>query len=765
MTVATAPAEKFLNKTEDAAPARVIKSRGSLDYWIRPEIQLKDYQEDGVKWLKNKRGAILGDEMGLGKTIQALFTFGMHIWMSVKKDPQKRCVMVAVVPASLLDNWANEIEKFTKLDYCIATGGNLLKRFQQIEEFKRIDNHKILVINYDILDKHIQQINSLNVDFLVADEAHIIKNQKTKAYKSISQIASQRRLAMSGTPMTNQVDDLWTLLDFVTPGQWGTFAGFRAKYCNTPDAPIWMADGTFKPLGEVRVGDKVMGWKLNPANGRRVLCESVVELTHSRVAPMVIESTLDDGSKIKCTPDHRWLNPHSTDSEREWVTIGGNYEPTRRGNKRKRYVALSRVVNPVSEIEDRDVALEAAWLGGIWDGEGGGRGFIGQDVYHNPETYARIQEALEMLEIPFRSQPSGIQILGGRQSYVKILNWCNITRNKWFREILHTQINRTSTSVVNVKELGPGEVISMQTTTGNYVAWGLASKNCVLGGFNGKQVTAVKNEKQLNARLAQVMLRRETDKVLDLPEVNKVTRLVSLTGKPREMYNTCAVETSLLKFGIPGWTEEDDESLEFPMTRQLRLRQICSSTCTLFNDYDESPKLDLAIEDAVEILENGHKLIIFTQFRPIIEAYKRRMEVARPGTPVYEIHGGVHKRKRQEIVDRWTNDEKPGVVIGIIKAMGVGLNMTAAYHQQFIDKEFSPGLNDQCIGRSRRIGSEHHPSIQVLEYMVRNSAEYRVEQIIKDKRFSFDAVVRGGGDLDQSTGFMEKLNEALEGTL
>lgn len=496
--------------------APVKKSRGSLDYWIKPEVVLKPYQEEGVKWLKNKRGAILGDEMGLGKTIQALFTFGMHIWMSVKKDPQKRCVMVAVVPASLRMNWADEIEKFTYLDYCVPTG-DLLSRFKQIERFRKIDNHKILVINYEVLKDHLQQINAMNVDFICADEAHVIKNKDTQAYKNISQIAAPRRLAMTGTPMTNQVDDLWTLLDWVTPGQWGTFAGFRAKYC-------------------------------------------------------------------------------------------------------------------------------------------------------------------------------------------------------------------------------------------------------VLGGFNGKQVTAVKNERQLNTRLSQVMLRREIDSVIDLPEVNVIKRMVSLTGKPREMYNYLATEHKLQKY-VPGMTEEQEDALEWPMVRQLRMRQICSTTATLVPNWDESPKLDLAIEDAVEILDNGHKLIVFTQFKEVVDSYKRRLEKARPGTPIYEISGRVSKDKRQGIVKEWESLDGGAVVIGIIKAIGVGLNMTAANHGQFIGKEFSPGLNDQCIGRMRRVGSEKHGSIQVFDYMVKNSAEYRVEQIIKDKEFSFDAVVRNGSKGSAGESFMEKLSEALEGTL
>jgi SNF2 family DNA or RNA helicase len=293
---------------------------------------------------------------------------------------------------------------------------------------------------------------------------------------------------------------------------------------------------------------------------------------------------------------------------------------------------------------------------------------------------------------------------------------------------------------------------------------GFKARFCVMGGFNGKQVMAVKNSRQLNARLNQVMLRREIDSVIELPEINVVKRMVSLVDRPREMYNYLSTEHLLRKY-VPTMTEEEEEGLEWPMVRALRMRQICSSTCTLLPTWDESPKLDLAIEDAVEILENGHKLIVFTQFRPIVTAYMRRLEAARPGTPVYEIHGSVDKDKRVGVVKKWSEEEGPAVCIGIIKAMGVGLNMTAANHCQFIDREFSPALNDQAVGRLRRVGSEHHPSIQVLEYMVRNSMENRVEVIVQEKKHSFDEVIRGAATNSETQSFMDKIAEALEGTL
>lgn len=496
-----------------------VSRRGSLDHWIKAETEFRPHQVEGIKWLKPKTGAILGDEMGLGKTIQMLGVFAMQIWDTVKINPERRLTMVVVVPPSLRMNWADEIEKFTHLDYEVATG-NTIARFSQLERFrKQTHKHRIIVLNYQQVKDHIQQLNAFGIDMLVFDEAHIIKNPLTKVYRSASALKAKRTFCMTGTPMMNQVDDLWTLLDLVTPGQWQTHAAFKAKYC-------------------------------------------------------------------------------------------------------------------------------------------------------------------------------------------------------------------------------------------------------VMGGHNGKQVISIKNEALLRTKLSQVMLRRRIDEVMDLPEVNIVRRNVSLDGKPKEMYNHLVREQNLNPW-LP-WVpkDPDDEKevnpLEWPMVRQLKLRQICSSTATLFGGKeDDSPKLDLAIEDALEMLENGHKIVVFSQWREITEAYKRRLR-AKSDVPIFEINGSVDKDKRQGVVKEWSETEGPAICIGIIKAMGVGLNMTAANHAQFIDKEFSPALNEQGVGRLRRIGSEHHTSIQVFEYFVRNSCEARVEAIIADKNLANELIVEGS---TKSRGFLERLSAAIEGTI
>ena len=90
--------------------------------------------------------------------------------------------------------------------------------------------------------------------------------------------------------------------------------GFRYRrqshHCNTPDAPVWMGDYTFKPMGEVQIGDEVIGfeWVLDK-NGRRKkkLVKTRVLATQRRVAPEVVKITMSSGRVIKCTPDHKWL--------------------------------------------------------------------------------------------------------------------------------------------------------------------------------------------------------------------------------------------------------------------------------------------------------------------------------------------------------------------------------------------------------------------------------------------------------------------------
>lgn len=259
--------------------------------------------------------------------------------------------------------------------------------------------------------------------------------------------------------------------------------GYRHWYCNPPEAPIWMADLTFKPLGEVRVGDEVIGWGPGPnlrasraknpdkpSAVRDALQVSTVLSIAEREAP-IVRVEMESGRVVRCTADHRWLNGQrpGRNSPSYWITP-----------KVGRY--LSHVVDEPPEVP-ADLERLAGWLGGIYDGEGSWIQ-ISQCPEVNPEVHAAIEAALNKLDIPHTAGgPTNgghfFTLTGGRQGYLEFLHKCQpVKRSSIANKIIGGKRFAQKDRIVSVEPDGYGTVLSMTTTTGNYVAWGYASRNC-----------------------------------------------------------------------------------------------------------------------------------------------------------------------------------------------------------------------------------------------------------------------------------------------
>ncbi len=268
--------------------------------------------------------------------------------------------------------------------------------------------------------------------------------------------------------------------------------------------------------------------------------------------------------------------------------------------------------------------------------------------------------------------------------------------------------------------------------------WSFLQRYAVFGGYKDKQIVGVKNEKELTERLQNVMLRRLKSEVLNLPDIQYIERRVTLLPEQRKLYDEVKEELKLQRAGEP--TPDD---IENELTKFLRLKQICGTTYS-FSGSDHSSKLDLAIEDATELLENGHRVVVFTQFRDVLECYAQRM--AALGYPVFQLHGDVKMSTRMGVVKEWEATSKPGVIVCMLQVAGVGLNMVAARHIQMLDKLFVPGLNKQAIDRCHRIGQTATQPVQVFEYLCRNTIESRVNAINNVKSKLFGEIVETDPD-------------------
>lgn len=250
---------------------------------------------------------------------------------------------------------------------------------------------------------------------------------------------------------------------------------------------------------------------------------------------------------------------------------------------------------------------------------------------------------------------------------------------------------------------------------------------CVMGGYGGYKVVGHKNLESLNAELNKVMIRRKKEEVLDLPPKVYSTEYVELTKAQQKLYRD-------IKNGIIEDMENILASVN-PLSCTLRLRQLTGGLFTADN-----PKLE-RLKDMLdeEIIPNGYKAIIFSQWEQITEVYR---EALAGYNPIY-ITGKVSPEDRQKEVERFQNDPNCKLAIGTIGAMGTGLTLNKASYVFFIDKTWNSGDNAQAEDRAHRIGTAG--TVNVISLVAKGSVDEGVEEYLIENKDLFDRVVDGKG--------------------
>ncbi|CAH0388988.1 unnamed protein product [Bemisia tabaci] len=206
---------------------------------VKINCQLRSYQQAGVNWLaflnRYKLHGILCDDMGLGKTLQSIcilagdhYTRSEHYKLKKSADCAPLPSLV-ICPPTLTGHWVYEVDKFVSRKYLnpLLYGGPPQER----ERLRTLVNsHNLIVASYEIVRKDVQFFSSIKWNYCILDEGHIIKNGKTKSSKAIKQLHANHRLILSGTPIQNNVLELWSLFDFLMPGFLGTEKQFNARY-------------------------------------------------------------------------------------------------------------------------------------------------------------------------------------------------------------------------------------------------------------------------------------------------------------------------------------------------------------------------------------------------------------------------------------------------------------------------------------------------------------------------------------------------------
>jgi SNF2 family DNA or RNA helicase len=241
-----------------------------------------------------------------------------------------------------------------------------------------------------------------------------------------------------------------------------------------------------------------------------------------------------------------------------------------------------------------------------------------------------------------------------------------------------------------------------------------------------------------------VLRRLKTDRsiISDLPEKNEMKVWCTLTGEQATLYQG-VVEDMLAVIA-------DSEGIQRRgnvLSAMTKLKQVCNHPAHLLKDGSRLPgrsgKLARLEELAEEIIEDGDKALIFTQYsefgamlQPYLAAHLDR--------PVLWLHGGLTKAKRDELVHRFQNDDEPMLFLLSLKAAGTGLNLTAANHVVHFDRWWNPAVEDQATDRAFRIGQSRN--VQVRKFICTGTLEEKIDAMIERKKTLASSVVGTGED-------------------
>ncbi|EHB16386.1 DNA repair and recombination protein RAD54B, partial [Heterocephalus glaber] len=235
-----------------------------VDVVIDPHVvhHLRPHQKEGIIFLyecvmgmrmNGRYGAILADEMCLGKTLQCISL----IWTLQCQGPYGGKPVIRksliVTPGSLVNNWRKEFKKWL--------GTERIKIFtvdqdHKVEEFIKSVFYSVLIISYEMLLRSLEQIKNIKFDLLICDEGHRLKNSAIKTTTALISLSCEKRIILTGTPIQNDLQEFFALIDFVNPGVLGSLASYRKIY----EEPIVMsrepsASEEEKELGERRAAE------------------------------------------------------------------------------------------------------------------------------------------------------------------------------------------------------------------------------------------------------------------------------------------------------------------------------------------------------------------------------------------------------------------------------------------------------------------------------------------------------------------------------
>lgn len=728
--------EKSLVPHTSTAP-NPVSNRIEVPFLLRGT--LREYQHNGLDWLagmhRSQTNGILADEMGLGKTIQTI-----SLLAHLATHEQIWGPHLVVVPTSVMLNWEMEFKKFLPAFKILTYYGTQEERLRKRKGWSDNDKWNVCITSYQLALQDAQVLKRRPWHYLVLDEAHNIKNFQSKRWQTLLTFNSQARLLLTGTPLQNNLTELWSLLFFLRPGE-------------SEQGGVKFADlATFNKVFH-RPVDQIM------ENGRDALDdeakESVTKL-HRVLRPHLLRRLKADVEKqmpkkyehiVKCRLSKRQRQLYDG-----YMGLAGTRESFQSGNYMSIInclMQLRKVCNHPDLFETRQIVTSYAMpKSAVADYEI--KELLVRKRLNEDEDYIRTDlslfnlwrtnttsvaarrtqilaalQPLALLSQKQRNQLGNMPAAGGGSTIAAAHSTLDFTKrqDRFFQ--INDQYLRTITRAqkipvysdsllrrlhVDLKPTKPARAAVVEVATGNTIGYSLQTSETLTN-----MITTLP----------------ERGEAMDLA-VRKFGCITPAVIAPK------MARLALTDQGVRT-VREAQAVLPADAFHEARTRLSIAFPDKSLIQYD-CGKLQALARLLRDLQSRGSRALIFTQMTKVLDILEQFLNLH--GHRYLRLDGATRIEARQHLTERFNTDPRILAFILSSRSGGLGINLTGADTVIFYDLDWNPAMDKQCQDRAHRIGQTR--DVHIYRFISEGTIEANILRKSNQKRMLDDVVIQEG---------------------
>ncbi|CCG82698.1 SNF2 family helicase Swr1 [Taphrina deformans PYCC 5710] len=694
---------------------------------------LREYQHIGLDWMAglylNGTNGILADEMGLGKTIQ---TISLLTWLACEREVWGPHLIV--VPTSVMLNWEREFKKFAPALKVLTYYGTPKERKEKRKGWSRPDAVHVVITSYQLVITDAAVFRRKYWEYMILDEAHNIKNFKSQRWQTLLNFNTAHRLLLTGTPLQNNLNELWSLLYFLMPQGLSD----NASFANLSDFQEWFARPVDKLIeqGNAMINDEA---RHTIAKLHRILRPYILRRLKADVEKQM-PGKYEHVITCRLSKRQRFLyDDFMARSGTRAIMASGNFLSIINC-----FMQLRKVCNHPDLFESRPIVTSFA---------------ARRSVVANFE----IQDLLIRRRLFNETDNKNVDL--------KFLN-LNVAYSEHLSKPIATRISELS-KPMSVPSNGNNEGEQAPDANSSPVA---QRESSLCASRHAKDVAATEHQNYISTlRCARVPLYGQSF----------IQQIGSIASK-NSSFSTYWETTSAVKSLLPTF----DDALQYVQPAVARFACITPKAITLDSTElalplspDHKSQLRFSTGDASyftrvptaiafpdkrllqfdcgklqrldnllkELIAGDHRILIFTQMTKMLDILEQFLNIH--GYRYFRLDGSTKIEARQSLTERFNNDKRIPVFILSTRSGGLGINLTGADTVIFYDSDWNPCMDRQCQDRAHRIGQTR--DVHIYRFV----SEYTIEQNIMRKanqKRMLDNVVIGEGDF--TTDFFNKVD-------